>query len=156
RVQAELAEIQSLSDEQACRVCGARVTLTDEHAPSKKAGNVGPMIRGVINSSQSIATGVVSWEGQPIQGATYKTLCAPCNNVTGGWYTPAYVRFARTSRSAAVPANAGSISQLKIAHRQRVAKQALASLVATSQPGLTDRYPDLRGLLLGKQDRRPI
>ena len=156
RVQAELAKIQALSDEQACRICGARVELTDEHAPSKKAGNVGPMVRGVINSSQSIATGVLSWEGQMIQGAKYKTLCAPCNNATGSWYNPAYVQFARVSRSAAVPANAGRTSQLKIAHRQRVAKQALASLVATSQPGLTDRYPDLRTLLLSNHDRRAI
>jgi hypothetical protein len=57
----------------------------------------------------------------------------------------------------AVPANAGHICRLELSvHRQRVVKQALTSLVATCQPGLTARYPYLRTLVLGKEDQRPI
>jgi hypothetical protein len=41
RLQRELTHIESLSTESACRLCGQETELTEEHAPSKKAGNTG-------------------------------------------------------------------------------------------------------------------
>lgn len=157
RLQAELRSIQSLSDDSACRLCGVRAPLTREHAPSNKAGNRGRMIRQVIDYVSSVASGIVKWNAKVIQGATFEALCSSCNNQTGGWYNPAYIKFARHCRALARPENAGKLCQLESSfHLQRVAKQALGSLIATSQPGLTARYPDLRRLLLGKEDRRPL
>lgn len=157
RLQAELRSIQSLSDDSACRLCGVRVPLTREHAPSKKAGNQGRMIRQVIDYVSSVASGIVKWNTEVIQGATFEALCSSCNNQTGGWYNPAYIKFARHCRALARPEDAGKLCQLEPSfHLQRVAKQALVSLIATSQPGLTARYPDLCTLLLGKEDRRPL
>jgi len=63
----------------------------------------------------------------------------------------------RLATPLAEPKNAGTVCQLKVtAHRQRVAKQALASFAATSQPGLTARYPVLRELLLNRTAARRI
>lgn len=157
RLQAELRNIQSLSDESACRLCGIHASLTKEHTPSKKAGNLGKMIRQVIDYASSVASGIVKWNAEIIQGATFEALCGLCNNRTGSWYNPAYIKFARYCREFAQPENVGKLCRLELSlHRQRIAKQALLSLVATSQPGLTARYPDLRTLLLGKEDRRPM
>jgi hypothetical protein len=156
RLQGELAYLQSLSTESACRLCGNETELTEEHAPSKKAGNTGPMIRGVIDYPASLAGGSVLWKTERIQGAKYDSLCARCNNNTGSWYNSAYVQLVRAAKTVATPQNAGKVCPIPIVHPQRVAKQALTSIVATSQPGLTARYPALRALLLDKEDRRPI
>lgn len=157
RLRAELGNIESLSDEAVCRLCGVRAPLTREHAPSKKAGNRGRMIRQAIDYVSSVASGIVKWNAEVIQGATSETLCRSCNNQTGAWYNPAYIKFARHCGALARPENAGKVCHLQLSfHLQRVAKQALVSLVSTSQPGLAARYPDLRALLLGKEDRRSL
>lgn len=156
RCQRELAHIESLSPESACRLCGTETELTEEHAPSKRAGNTGRMIRGFIDYAASRAGGSVVWKGQVIQGAKHDSLCGPCNNNTGSWYNSAYVRLVRACQKIAAAKNAGRICEVEVLNPQRVAKQAITSIVATSQPGLTARYPDLRTLLLDREDRRRI
>jgi hypothetical protein len=157
RLQAEITAIEALGDPSACCICGCQAALTIEHAPSKKAGNVGPMIRGMIDDVASSAVGAVRWQTERTYGATYETLCASCNNHTGSWYNPAYVRFVRIAAPFAQPKNAGDVCHLNLTvHRQRVAKQAIAHFAATLQPGLTARYPVLHELLLNRGARRPI
>jgi hypothetical protein len=157
RLQEELRSIKSLNDESTCRLCGAHAPLTMEHTPSKRAGNRGRMIHQVIDYVSSVASRIIKWKAETVQGVKSKSLCGTCNNRTGSWYNPAYIKFARYCREFARPRNAGKLCRLELSlHRQRVAKQALLSLVATSQPGLTARYPDLRTLLLDKEDRRPL
>jgi hypothetical protein len=156
RLQRELAHIESLSTESACRLCGHETELTEEHAPSKKAENTGRMTRGIIDDAASRTSGKVVWQEELIQGAKYDSLCARCNNNTGSWYNSAYVKFVRACQKVAAPKNAATVCEVQIANPQHMAKQALTSIVATSQPGLTTRYPDLRALLLDKEDRRRI
>ncbi len=157
RLRGELAQLEALSDESACRLCGASAPLTVEHAPSKKAGNQGRLIRGVIDYAASLASGEVKWTAEITQGATFETLCASCNSRTGSWYNPAYVRLARYCRTFARPENVGTSCRLELSlHRQRAIKQALTSIAATSQPGLTARHPHLRALLLGKEQSGAI
>lgn len=157
RLQTELQNIQSLSDESSCKLCGGHQPLTREHAPSKKAGNQGRMTRKMIDYPRSVSTRTVKWNKTIIQAATFKALCGFCNNQTGDWYNPSYLKFARQCHAFAKPENAGKLCQLKVpVYLQRVVKQVLVFLVATSQSGLTARYPDLRSLLLGKKDSRPL
>ncbi|PYN31236.1 MAG: hypothetical protein DMD98_17825, partial [Candidatus Rokuibacteriota bacterium] len=60
-----------------------------------------------------------------------------------------YIRLVDACRPLAVPANAGASCEVKVElHTQRVAKQALATLLATSQPGVTTRYPHVREMLM--------
>lgn len=157
RVRAEIAEIASSSSDSACRLCEAETALTEEHAPSRKAGNTGRMIRGMIDYAASAAGGSVVWRGQMIQGgAKYDSLCAACNNTTGSWYNGAYIGLVRATGKLARPKMAGKVCDVAVLNPQRVAKQALVSIVATSQPGLTTRYPHIRALLCGREVRGPI
>jgi len=151
RLREEIAEIESLSSEAACRLCGIQAALTEEHAPSRKAGNVGRMVRGVIDHVATAAGGSVVWKGDIIQGAKYDSLCAPCNNNTGSWYNRAYIGLVRVAGKMATPKAARTSRDVSVLNPQRVAKQALVSLVATSQPGLTARYPHLRALLCERE-----
>jgi len=45
---------------------------------------------------------------------------------------------------------------VEVLNPQRVAKQALVSIVATAQPGFTTRYPQLRALLVNREASAPI
>ena len=156
RLRQELDEIEGLSSPTACRLCGAETTLTAEHSPSKTAGNVGRMVKGMIDHAATAAGGSVVWTGTIIQGAKERTLCASCNNTTGSWYNGAYVGLARAARKIAIPKAAGTVLDVDVLNPQRVAKQALVSIVATSQPGFTTRYPQLRTLLVNREAREPI
>ncbi len=100
----------------------------------------------------------LAWTAELLQGgAKTVALCERCNNTTGSWYNPAYIRVVEACRALATPENAGRLCELRLdVHRQRVAKQALTSLVATSQPGVTAYYPHLRRLLLDAEDRSAL
>lgn len=128
RLQAELSSILKLSDDSRCRLCGVRAPLTKEHAPSKKAGNQGRMTQLVVDSAASLGSGILKWKKEIIHGVTYPALCSLCNNQTGAWYNPAYIKFARHCRALARPENAGKLYRFNPTfHLQRVAKQALVS-----------------------------
>lgn len=159
RVQAEVDAIERSADESACRICGTRDELTDEHAPSRRAGNIGRLVRGMIDYAASVVAGEVAWRAEELHGgAKAASLCRRCNNATGRWYNPAYIRLAEACRPAAVPENAGRICEVTVpvVHQQRVAKQALTSVLATSQAGVVVRYPHLRGLLLDAEATRRL
>ncbi len=155
RLREELAAIEAGGDEAACRLCGKPGALTVEHAPSRAAGNEGALVGGRIDDEATMSSGEVRWATDISEGATFRTLCE-CNSKTGQMYNPSYVTFVQACRPLAIPSNAGRLCQLRVARRPLVAKQALTSLVATSQPGLTTRYPVLRELLLNRSARGPI
>lgn len=158
KLQNEIAVIESLGDEAACRLCSVRTSLTKEHTPAKKAGNPSGGVRMAIDYVKSIAAGRVLWMTHKFTGGiTVETLCKSCNNNTGAWYNPAYIRFARHCQQLARKENAGAVCDVDLeVHPQRVLKQALTSIIATSQPGLTARYPDLRKFLTLKEAQWPI
>lgn len=157
RLQEELAHIESLEDEAACRLCGKRTLLTKEHAPAKKAGNPARALLVMVDYVRSLARGRLSFKADPVQGATFKTLCTRCNNNTGSWYNPAYLQFVQHCHPLARQENAGKSCNIDIAiHPQRVLKQALASVIATCQPGLCARYPMLREFVIGREARGAI
>src|SRR5712691_6927178 len=150
RLYAEVLAIEAVGDPDACRICGLREPLTDEHTPSKKAGNPMRAIKLSIDDGRTAQTGEVTWTDEFSQGgATTLSLCARCNNSTGRWYNPDYVALAKYCARLAQPANAGKLCDGRLTiHPQRILKQALTTIVATSQPGLTERYPHLRAILM--------
>ena len=151
RLKEEVLSIERLGDETLCRICAECPADTDEHAPSKRAGNRGHVLHGRVNYEQSAASGRLTWEVEQAQRIVFRTLCGPCNNNTGSWYNPDYVTFATHCESLAIPQNAGCLCEIRLRVRpQRVLKQALASILAVSQPGLTVKYPRLRDLITRK------
>jgi hypothetical protein len=158
RVQAEVEAIEHSAAEGTCRTCGSTENLTDEHTPSQRAGNIGRLVRGMIDYAASVRAGEVAWKAELLQGgASGATLCGSCNNSTGRWYNPAYIRVVNQCKPFAVPENAGRDCRITLdLHPQRAAKQALTSVLATSQPGVAVRYPHVRELLLGAEVVRSL
>ncbi len=157
RLKDEILNIERLGDEAKCRVCAKRPADTDEHVPSKSAGNRGGVLHGRVNYEQSVVSGRLAWEVQSAQRLVFKTLCGSCNNNSGSWYNPAYITFSKHCESLAIPENAGRMSEVKLrVHPQRVLKQALVSLLAVSQPGLTVKHPYLRDLVTHKEATGPL
>ncbi len=155
RLEAELAAIDAAGNEDACHVCGSRENLTEEHTPSKKAGNPPRIVRASIDHERTVELGTVVWTPELIQGgATMRTLCETCNNRSGRWHNPAYIRLVRHCEPLATPENAGRVLDVTLTlHPQRVAKQALTTLVATMQSGVTARFPHVRQLLVEAEAR---
>jgi hypothetical protein len=62
------------------------------------------------------------------------------------------------AKAVAVPENAGTTCEIRVPvlHLQRVAKQALTSILATSQAGVTARHPHLREMILNAEVARPL
>ena len=157
RLKDEVLSIEQLSDEALCRICVQRSADTDEHAPSKSAGNRGRVLHGRVNYEQSVASGRLTWEVEQAQRIVFRTLCGTCNNNSGSWYNPAYVTFSKHCASLAIPEHAGRLCEVKLwTNPQRVLKQALASLLAVSQPGLTVKYPHLRDLIVRREATAPL
>jgi hypothetical protein len=67
RVRAEVQALQA-GDEATCRVCGSLDDLTDEHAPSRKVGDVGRLVRETVDPVATEATGEVAWKAVLLQG----------------------------------------------------------------------------------------
>lgn len=152
RLQAEVFTIEALGDESKCRVCASQPATTREHAPSKKAGNKGRMLHGRVNYEQSVVSGRMAWEVRPTQGNVFESLCDSCNNNTGSWYNPAYVKFSGHCEQFGKSEHTGRPCKVQVeVHPQRVLKQGLTSLLAVSQPGLTTKFPHLRDLVVGKE-----
>src|SRR6266849_6829050 len=130
RLRAEVAAIEALGSASGCRICGAQGSLTEEHAPSKRAGNRKPLLRRKIDYERSLESGEIVWTAKKIAAATFDALCGICNNNTGTWYNPAYVRFSDYCATIAAPGNAGRTCDIELeVHPQRVEKQELAYLL---------------------------
>ena len=112
-------------------------------------------MQGSIDHNASVATGEVKWSTELKQGgATTDTVCGTCNNRTGRWYNRAYVRMVKACELPAIPPNAGTVVDVHLeVHPMRVVKQALTTLLATCQSGITRRFPHVRQLLLDAEHR---
>lgn len=152
RLKEEVLGIEQLGDEALCRLCAQRPADTDEHAPSKNAGNRGHVLHAHVNYEQSVASGRLAWKVERAQRVVFRTLCGSCNNSPGSWYNPDYVTFAKHCESLAIPQSAGHLCDVRLRIRpQRLLKQALVSLLAVSQPGLTVKHPHLLDLITRKE-----
>ena len=81
-----------------CAICGSFGPLTFEHIPPEAAFNDTVVFRADIESliaAQTIAERKNPRTRRSQRGAGGHTLCASCNNNTGTWYVPAYLRWAK-------------------------------------------------------------
>src|ERR1700722_13712553 len=78
-----------------CHLCSEETELSFEHVPPERAFN-GTRARGFGIDDWLKSDGELSETGGQIsqRGLGAYTLCAPCNNKTGGWYGAEYVRWA--------------------------------------------------------------
>ncbi len=86
------------------------------------------------------------------RGNWTRSLCVDCNNSTGAWYNPAYLKFVRACAAFATPQNAGRKVKVNIiTYPQRIAKQGLAHLISTSQSGIREKFPEAGHFLLDRE-----
>jgi len=80
-----------------CHLCGEITKLTHEHVPPQKAFNAHQVF--LYWGKDIIGREKFPWDfsglkGKQHQGGVgWRTLCAKCNNDTGGWYAPAFIEF---------------------------------------------------------------
>lgn len=155
----QVVEIESLGEKlgvRRCRVCSQPKPLTKEHAPPRATGNDGRTYVYSFRSERDEETGQDFKSWISADGSTHKTLCEDCNHDTGRDYVADYVIFNEACRPLASKLTMGLWHTVECRCRiARVAREALVLLVASSQPGLTDKYPALRDLIL-KPDAREL
>lgn len=136
-----------------CRICGIYGRLSFEHCPPAKAFNEDPI---VLANVEKLRAGYhpdnYDLDGRKQQrGAGAYTLCERCNNNTGSWYGPAYVKFAKqgmeylqSSRSAGVFTLPLRIMPL------RVVKQVICMIMSVNGPKFQRTQRDLVRFVLNK------
>ena len=150
KAQAFINSIEALSQEGVCHLCG-RKEVSREHTPSRAAFNSKDLI--ALRIAKPLQN-FLRWVPEIQQGGNVnQSLCRLCNNQSGAWYNPAYVKLARACYKIAQESNANQHVEVKVnTYPVRILKQALVHLVASSQPGLTEKYPLLREFLINKEN----
>lgn len=143
------ARINGDGDIECCRICGSTQNLSLEHTPSKAAYNKKSFLEFSVSHP---LMQFLKWKARKVQGGSKsKTLCKLCNNNTGSWYNPEYVKLARTCSSLAKPRNANKIMSVRTCFSpSRVIRQALTNICSVSQLGLCKNYTHLKNYLLNR------
>lgn len=144
-------EIDRLGNLSSCRICSSESGLTKEHSPSKAAFNKAKLIG--LSALEPITTRFLKWKAHILQsGSQHESLCKNCNNNTGSWYNPTYVKFVRICSRFAKENNACKTVDINAhIYPARLFRQALTHICATCQPGLSLRYPNLKEIILNKE-----
>ena len=151
-----------------CRICGQMRELTREHIPPTAAGNVGRVETHTLEEWLA-RTGLDEMPGGDTlrHGIEGYTLCAACNNNTGGSYGGEYLRWASTIAKMMLE-QALPIEKLDASTKRRAiqivlgsdsdpmkpgafVRQALAMLCTVSSDyDLAGTYPAIRRIVLDK------
>ncbi len=92
KAQSFIQSVEASSAEGTCHLCGKNET-SREHTPSKAAFNKHDLI--VFKIAKPLQK-FLRWEPDIQQGGNVnQSLCKSCNNLTGAWYNPAYVKLVR-------------------------------------------------------------
>ena len=146
-----------------CRICGEEGYLTFEHIPPRSAGNkqearviTNDSFTKLITDKNRLPWDTAGIKTQNLQkGSGCWSLCEKCNNLTGAYYGDEYVAIAKEFTSwfynhqDEVMNNSMFECKLKI-HPLRFIKQVLSMFCSTTD-GLTDKFPELKEILLDKE-----
>lgn len=141
-----------------CHLCFKETELSAEHIPPKQAFNnarrlwerANPRSKGVDDDGNLIGapqTKLEVWQG----GFYVRTLCKPCNNMTGASSAAAYVRFARALAQAPRLFDPYS-GQRTVRIREDtmvLARQIAVMILAIEDVRFAERHPDLRQFAMG-------
>jgi len=149
KAQSIISLVEEASKQGVCHLCG-KEEVSREHAPSKAAFNTRDLIG--LTVAQPLQK-FLKWKPKVQQGGNViKTLCKECNNHSGAWYNSAYVKLSKASSKYANENFAGKQIGLRCStYPLRIVKQALIHVVSSSQSGLTEYLPVLRGFLKNKE-----
>jgi hypothetical protein len=142
------------------RICGGREKLTYEHVPPQCAFNDEPLRSYKLGQWWLLRSGARARYDDEQRGAGDHLLCDRCNNhVCGRWYVPELCKWVRAvaTRWDELPPDAGPDVVVTVGLRHvypaRFAKQVLAMLLATAQPGLQRSAPGSAAIPRGPAER---
>jgi 5-methylcytosine-specific restriction endonuclease McrA len=140
-----------------CCLCGTVGPLSFEHVPPQSAFNDSSVFLAEVKrllGRDWWADSDDEIEGRTQQrGAGQYTLCEACNNKTGGWYVPDYVRLARAAMPALSVAKAGDVVGIPVDIRPlRVLKQILVMFCSACGPNFV--FPEMARYLLNRESRQ--
>lgn len=138
-----------------CAICGVTQKLTFEHIPPRAAFNDRPMLGGDVQHHIENLPNADPLKMRTIKlrkGAGDYTLCASCNNFTGGIYTNAYLHWAHQGMRFHLAGVGGFHLPFQIMPA-KVAKQIVAMFASVCGPGLFNANPQLRKFVLDPHAR---
>jgi len=136
-----------------CAICGAYGPLTFEHIPPESAFND----RRVMLADMQRLLSNQDWQGFENPKGKYKqrgagdyTLCGKCNNDTGHWYGPQYVKWAYEGmRHLQTIGHAGASLRLPYNIQPLpVLKQIMAMFASACGPSFFSSAPEIRRWVL--------
>lgn len=139
-----------------CHICGTQGKLSFEHVPPAKAFNDNAILLADVEKLRSgYHPDDYSQGGREKQrGAGAYTLCESCNNNTGSWYGPAYVKFAKQGMEyLQLSRSAGEFNLPLRIMPLRVIKQVICMFVSANGPKFQSVQPDLVRFVLNKELR---
>lgn len=139
-----------------CAICGETRTLTFEHIPPKRAFNDQPAFTSrwedVLNARskaelQNLRRSMLR------RGFGAHTLCQSCNNNTGAWYGPSYIRWAQQAAINQAYVEAGRIPLLFEIEPLLVYKMIITMFASACGPSLFENNSSLRRFVLSRDCR---
>jgi hypothetical protein len=142
-----------------CRLCSEDTDLSFEHVPPQRAFN-GTRARGFGIDDWLKDEGKLPETGGQIsqRGLGAYTLCAPCNNKTGAWYTAEYVQWAVRfweSLDRMPQSQREGVIWVRNRYPLRFLKQACTMFFSANAPrSFAARHSDLVRFVLNKESRQ--
>jgi hypothetical protein len=139
-----------------CHICGTYGELSFEHVPPRAAFNDHPVLVPQIKDLiEKLDCDFGNIKGKTHQlGAGGYTLCAKCNNITGGWYGNSFVDWVyQASRILYYAKRAPSLYYPFRIFPLSVIKQIACMFFSTNGPKFREAHPDLVKFVLNKEDK---
>jgi hypothetical protein len=140
-----------------CCICGTHGKLSFEHVPPRAAFNDHRIFEADIEKllQGKSEPGEKPTEGRYKQrGAGRYTLCAKCNNDTGGWYGTSYVTVAKQAMTLLYRSRGDlSLAYPYGMYPLRFLKQIVTMFFSACGPGLQEKNPDLVRFILNRDSR---
>jgi hypothetical protein len=135
-----------------CALCGKYGKLTFEHVPPEAAFNDSPIYTHTADHLVNKNSPVYGKRSRSNKGFGSCTLCAPCNNNTGGWYSKSYVDFARQGMQILTSNDhVGSVVGSYLIKPLNVIKQILTMFMSADKTGHLRSHINLVDYILDKE-----
>ncbi len=137
-----------------CHICGTFGPLSFEHVPPRAAFNDQPVVVLKSDDAFDLVPGEVAKGPIEQRGAGAYTLCAKCNNDTGGWYGRHFVKWCYQgmdvlARSDGKP----SLIYLHYVFPLRIIKQIVTMMFSVNGDHFRLKNPDLVRFVLNREAR---
>jgi hypothetical protein len=137
-----------------CCLCGEHKELSFEHSPPRAAFNDNPLLYAETEWIRNCRN-IDEPRGKIRQrGAGAYTLCVRCNNDTGAWYGPAYVRLTEQGMEYLQSVRSAPRFSLPFhIHPLRVMKQIVCMFMSVNGPNFQKAQPEMARFVLDRYAR---